>query len=68
MACMKKWIQDGKYVLYYQKMSISPEEAREAFLTLKDNPKALQATQVLREQTGLNFEELCPKVRCISLL
>lgn len=67
MIWMKKWIQDGKYVIYYQKMTHSPKEARETFLSLRDHPKALLATKTLREQTGLEFQDLCPTVRCISL-
>lgn len=67
MIFMKKWIQDSRYVVYYQKMRGAPDEARSSFLALKDNPKALLGTQTLREQTGLAFKDLCPKVRCISL-
>lgn len=70
MIHLKKWIQestDKQYVLYYQKMREPAEEARQAFLALKDQPKALQATQTLREQTGVSFEELSPKVTCVTL-
>lgn len=70
MIHLQKWIQETSsqyYVLYYQKMTQPSEKARQAFLALKDNPKALQATQTLREQTGLSFEELSPKVECFTL-
>ncbi len=70
MIEMTKWIQqsnDRNYVLYYQKMRQPIETSRQAFLALKDQPKALQATQTLREQTGLTFEELSPEIRCLSL-
>lgn len=70
MIFMKKWIQisqEGMYILYYQKMRSPLEKERKSFLALKDNPKALEATRSLREQTGLSFEELCPKVTCLEL-
>jgi hypothetical protein len=70
MVHLKKWIQisdNRNYVLYYQEMTQPHEKAREAFLTLKNNPKALQATQTLRNHTGLSFEELSPRVTCIDL-
>ena len=71
MIHMKKWIQQspsGDYVLYYQKMNKPLDEVRTAFLSLKDDPKALHTTKSLREQTGLSFEELSPRVTCINVI
>lgn len=70
MIDLKKWIQEtpeGDYVLYRQRMKEPVNVAREAFLALKDNPKALQATLTLREQTGSSFEELFPQLICIEV-
>lgn len=70
MAEIKKWIQesdDKNYVIYYQKMTQPIDQIREAFLSLKNHPNALKATQSLRDQTGLTFEELMPKVTCLTL-
>jgi hypothetical protein len=68
MVDMRKWIQDEKYILYYQRMTTSVDEARNSFLSLKDSIKAKEATATLRDHTGLTFEELCPLTRCIPLL
>lgn len=60
---LSKWIQkkdQSDYVLYYQKLVLSIDVCREHFLSLKSNLKAQAATQSLREQTGLSFEELFP--------
>jgi hypothetical protein len=70
MVDLKKWIQVSplrSYVLYYQKMAEPIDQDKEDFLALKDDPKALQATQTLRDQTGLTFEELSPLSSSISL-
>lgn len=69
MIDMRKWIQQspkGDFVLYYQRMAMPVQEARASFLTLKDEPKALQATLTLRNQTGVTFEELFPESNCIT--
>ncbi|MCE5295347.1 MAG: hypothetical protein LLF94_12150 [Chlamydiales bacterium] len=63
MLAMHKWIQttpSESYVLYYQEMGCIVEECRKKFLALQDDANALLATQVLREQTGCSFDELCP--------
>ena len=65
MRCLHKWIQEVEgqdFVLYYQEMQAPIEQCRSQFLALKDNEKALQATNTLRKQTGLTFEEFCPRV------
>ncbi len=68
---MSKWIQHSAkadYILYDVLLSIPVEEGRKEYLALKDNPKAIAATQTLRSQTGLAFEELSPKVQCLYTL
>ncbi|MBS0655579.1 MAG: hypothetical protein JSR46_07375, partial [Verrucomicrobia bacterium] len=55
MVDMKKWIQQspgGDYVLYHEHLSLPVQEARELFLSFSNDPKALQATKTLREQSG----------------
>ena len=71
MHSLHKWIEEvngHNYVLYYQEMSLPSEEARNRFIKLKNEPKALAATQMLREQTGLQFEELSPQVQCVHII
>ena len=70
MIDLKKRIQESpfqSYVLYFQKMAHPIEHSRQVFLSVKNNTQALQATQTLRDQTGLLFENLCPKVTSLSL-
>ena len=58
LAIMDSKDPKRSYVLYYQKMTQPIEAGKAVFLKLKDNPKALQATQTLRQQTGLSYERL----------
>ena len=63
MIDLKKWIQESphrSYVLYYQKMAQPIDQDGDDFFALKDDPKSLEATKTLRDQTGLTFEELSP--------
>jgi hypothetical protein len=68
---LTKWIQEspkGAFVVYSQKMTHTPEESREKLLALKNDPDALEGTKLLREQTGVAFENLCPKTKIVSLM
>ncbi len=61
IASIHKWIQDDKWVLYYQLMTSPVEVCREALFMLQHDTNAHIATKMLRETTGCTFTELCPK-------
>lgn len=71
LAYMDKWLQKsalGDFVLYDQLHTVPHAASRENYLRLKSDPEALLATQSLREQTGLSFEELSPITECLYRL
>ena len=71
MLSLHKCIQEingSNYILYFQEMKAPLAEVRAHFSSLKDHPKALEATRSLREDTGLSFEELAPETHCVCTL
>lgn len=65
MVSLRKWIQQeesASYLLYEQEASMPYTECRRHFLSLKNDEKAINATQAIRNQTGCAFEDLLPQV------